>query len=344
MTSAAPVAKDVPAFKTIRVCQPFNVLVSPSSQANQYQIVLDADDSVGRALQASVSNGVLSLGVSGRFSTSKPIKLTVKLPASQLERVEVKPATAVQVVVMGAFSPSSFTAVNSGVSTLQVKGLKSDNVRLQNSGTGDIIVRGQIPSVVIVSSGTGTVYISGVTKDVMVNLSGIGNAVIDAASDAVNIRGQAAGLANVYYNRGNCALDSHFFGSPCNQGPVTIPSTGVEWTCGMRLQGTFNCSYNSGTIIGPGGSSTIISGGPGGAQSSSTSTGGTSSQTFSSGSGSAFAAGSTGGRPFGIFGQTFTSGGGGGLQQSSSSTSTGTQQDLCSGAVSQQDRTMVPTF
>ncbi len=78
MASAAPVAKDVPAFKTIRVCQPFNVLVSPSSQANQYQIVLDADDSVGRALQASVSNGVLSLGVSGRFSTSKPIKLTVK--------------------------------------------------------------------------------------------------------------------------------------------------------------------------------------------------------------------------------------------------------------------------
>ncbi len=62
------------------------------------------------------------------------------------------------------------------------------------------------------------------------------------------------------------------------------------------------------------------------------------------GSGSAFAAGSTGGRPFGIFGQTFTSGGGSGVQQSSSSTSTGTQQDLCSGSVSQQDRTMVPTF
>jgi hypothetical protein len=43
------------------------------------------------------------------------------------------------------------------------------------------------------------------------------------------------------------------------------------------------CAVNSGTIIGPDGSSTIISGGPGGAQSTSTSTGGTSSQTFSTG-------------------------------------------------------------
>ena len=78
MASAASVTKDVQPFNSIRVCQPFNVLVSPSSQADQYQIVLDADDSVGRALQVSVSGGVLSLGVSGRFSTSNPIRLTVK--------------------------------------------------------------------------------------------------------------------------------------------------------------------------------------------------------------------------------------------------------------------------
>jgi hypothetical protein len=57
-----------------------------------------------------------------------------RLPASQLERVEVKPATAVQVVVLGAFSPANFTAINSGVSTLQVKGLTSANVKLQNAG------------------------------------------------------------------------------------------------------------------------------------------------------------------------------------------------------------------
>ena len=89
MASAASVTKDVQPFNSIRVCQPFNVLVSPSSQANQYQIVLDADDSVGRALQASVSGGVLSLGVSGRFSTSNPIKLTVKYGSCFLSSQQV---------------------------------------------------------------------------------------------------------------------------------------------------------------------------------------------------------------------------------------------------------------
>ena len=37
-------------------------------------------------------------------------------------------------------------------------------------------------------------------------------------------------------------MQSQFFGSPCNQGPVSIPSTGVQWTCGIRLDGTFNCT------------------------------------------------------------------------------------------------------
>lgn len=78
MSSAAPVAKDVPAFKTVRACAPFNVLIQPSSAANQYQVVLDADSSVAQAVQVSVSNGVLSLGVSGSFKTSNPIKLTVR--------------------------------------------------------------------------------------------------------------------------------------------------------------------------------------------------------------------------------------------------------------------------
>jgi hypothetical protein len=78
MSTAAPVAKSVPAFNTVRICVPFNVLISPSSGADQYQVVLDADSSVGQALQASVSNDVLSLGVSGSFQTSNPIKLTVR--------------------------------------------------------------------------------------------------------------------------------------------------------------------------------------------------------------------------------------------------------------------------
>ncbi len=43
----------------------------------------------------------------------------------------------------------------------------------------------------------------------------------------------------------NIALQSQFgafFSSPCQQASVTIPSTTSEWTCGLKLSGTFNCS------------------------------------------------------------------------------------------------------
>lgn len=57
-----------------------------------------------------------------------------RLPASALEQVEVNPVTGVQVVVNGSFTPSSFTAINSGVATLQVKGISTKTAKLQNSG------------------------------------------------------------------------------------------------------------------------------------------------------------------------------------------------------------------
>ena len=57
---------------------PFNVLITPAASANQYQVVLDADEPVQQSLQATVANSVLSLGVSGDFQTNNPIKLTVQ--------------------------------------------------------------------------------------------------------------------------------------------------------------------------------------------------------------------------------------------------------------------------
>lgn len=78
MTQAAPQTKTLPPFNAVRVCVPFNVLITPAANANQYQVVLDADAPVQQALQATVDNNVLSLGVSGSFETSNPIKLTVQ--------------------------------------------------------------------------------------------------------------------------------------------------------------------------------------------------------------------------------------------------------------------------
>lgn len=78
MTQAVPKTRAMHPFSAVRVCVPFNVLVNPAASANQYQVVLDADDPVQQSLQATVANNVLSLGVSGNFQTSNPIKLTVQ--------------------------------------------------------------------------------------------------------------------------------------------------------------------------------------------------------------------------------------------------------------------------
>ena len=78
MPHAALTTKTVGRFNAVSVCVPFNVLITPSASTNQYQVLLDADDSVQQTLQATVGNNVLSLGVSGNFQTSNPIKLTVQ--------------------------------------------------------------------------------------------------------------------------------------------------------------------------------------------------------------------------------------------------------------------------
>ena len=78
MAQAAVPPRVLPAFNSVRVCVPFNVLISPAASANQYQLLLDADGPVQQALQATVASNVLSLGVSGNFETTQPIKLTVQ--------------------------------------------------------------------------------------------------------------------------------------------------------------------------------------------------------------------------------------------------------------------------
>ena len=76
--SAAVLTRSMEPFGTVKICTPFNVLLQPSSGNGQYQVLLDADKDVQSTLQASVTNGVLSLGASDHFTSSQPIKLTVR--------------------------------------------------------------------------------------------------------------------------------------------------------------------------------------------------------------------------------------------------------------------------
>ena len=55
---AAPITKTVPAFSTVTLCTPYNVLVTPGSD---YAVVVDAEDQVQKAINPSVSGDTLLL-------------------------------------------------------------------------------------------------------------------------------------------------------------------------------------------------------------------------------------------------------------------------------------------
>lgn len=71
------------AFSAVNLCVPFAVQIAPGSG---YSLEIDGDAGVESAITADVSSGVLSLGTQA-FSTSNPIKVTIRLPAGTLEAV-----------------------------------------------------------------------------------------------------------------------------------------------------------------------------------------------------------------------------------------------------------------
>jgi hypothetical protein len=60
LADAAPVTKTLPAFSTVTLCTPYNVLVTPGSD---YAVVIDAEDQVQKAISPNVSVDTLFLEV-----------------------------------------------------------------------------------------------------------------------------------------------------------------------------------------------------------------------------------------------------------------------------------------
>ena len=67
----------LPAFTSVQVCTPFNVVVAPS-RGNAYTLSVEADPPVVPAVSAKVSNGVLQLESKGAFRTQNPVKVVVR--------------------------------------------------------------------------------------------------------------------------------------------------------------------------------------------------------------------------------------------------------------------------
>ncbi|KAK9829706.1 hypothetical protein WJX72_007448 [[Myrmecia] bisecta] len=180
-----PTTRQLSPFHTVQVNVPFNTLIQPAT-GNTYSVSIDAEQAVKDKFRATLLNNILALDIYGSIQTSQPVLITVILPASQLQEVDV--SSSAQVSVAGGFSANPFTATNTGSSRLSFLGLNAPTVNVQYSGQGS------------------------------------GSVVVDAANRNVRITGSSVGSGGVKYNRGQCNVQGTFPASICKQDPnLRIP-------------------------------------------------------------------------------------------------------------------------
>jgi len=136
-------------------------------QTGRESLVISADDNLLQYLTSDVRGGQLSLGMkNGSFSPSTPVvyKLTVK----KLNGIAL-----------------------SGSGSINGKGLATDSMKIELSGSGEITAAGSTDHMEVVISGSGNVHGEGFkSKDTRVEIGGSGNATVAASQRLdVNING-----------------------------------------------------------------------------------------------------------------------------------------------------------
>jgi len=268
----------LPPFNSVKICAPFGATITPGQEPS---LSLDADKSVKDAVTTTIDKGVLTIGTS-------------------------------QVTVAPGFTPAkSFQASISGSGNLFIQDLTVDTLTLSNDGSGQLYVKGSAKQATVSANGAGTTYVGGgQIGQVTANVGGVGQLIVDPRNADTQITGSTQLLGKIMYTAGSCTLEgstvpgvtnnpaaaavsqllgTNPFGqltqSSCTKvanSPVSPPT--MKDTCGLRVQGTFDCSGSF-----TGGSSASTSGG---GTSSMSSNGDASTST--SGNGVAFATGGLG--------------------------------------------------
>ncbi|KAK9832135.1 hypothetical protein WJX74_000285 [Apatococcus lobatus] len=317
LCAAQPVVTPVDPFSAVSICVPYNVLIAPSNDSRTYSLAIESEPVVAQSTRASGVNGTLSLESSGNFQTSKPIKLTIFLPGNALNGITVNSPSSTVGVAAG-FGSKQLIINSNGNGQVNLASFNASTAFVTNTGTGTVVLRGELGNVNVQNSGTGNVYLSGVTGNVQSALSGVGSLYIDSSNADSQLTGSSNGLGAVRYTKGQCSVAGafgSFFGGPCQQvASIQAPPTSTPWSCGINVAGSFLCSGATG-IINTGGSSTNVGGStPSQLQSINFNpAGGVSSSSSSTGVNSAFASSSSGG---GV-GQTSTSSDGSGFTTTS---------------------------
>lgn len=258
-------------FSTIHDCLPFNLKVEPVDTAD-YQLSIEAEAPLLESVSHSIEDGVLYLGISEGFNTSRVIKVVVYLPSDALETV--MSASTSHLVVSAGFSVPSLTVSTSGLASIRVFDIEVEDLVMEGADSSTIFVQGEVSSARVDVSGTSRAYLYGVEESIEVHADGIGRVFVDAANNEVEITGRLSALGRVYSTGGQCSVRGSFHRDGCAQiNPTTLPEFGAEHSCGLIVDGSINCN----------------SGRRGAASYTSTTVDGVTASTFTSGTGSATA-------------------------------------------------------
>ncbi|WIA41651.1 hypothetical protein OEZ86_009005 [Tetradesmus obliquus] len=158
------------------------------------------------------------------------------------------------IILNPGFKPASAMLAAQGTGRVLARGLDTQSLEVQSSGSADVFAKGAIGTANVTMSGTGRVTLAGVTKAVTAHVEGISSLFVDAASDDVSISAKPSGISKVYYTRGKCdagqqlSVDVPFFSmdlglSACVrvQGSA-FPRYKAAWSCGMKATGTSMCT------------------------------------------------------------------------------------------------------
>jgi hypothetical protein len=141
-------------------------------------VVIVADSNLQQYLTATVSGGVLALGVENGTSISPSATIEITVSAPLFSRAE-----------------------STGTGNLTGQGLDaSTNLSIQDMGTGNITFSGSTTDLTINSCGTGQIDTGGLTAaNISLTLTGTGNCKVKATG---TISGTLTGTGNLSYNSG----------------------------------------------------------------------------------------------------------------------------------------------
>lgn len=160
---------------------------------NSNTITYTADENFVSYLDMSVSNGVLSIRSDGATVTGD-MQVTINVGTAVLEHLSISGVA--NVTGNGTFTADAFTIRVSGVANAELD-VSANDVDINLSGVGGIILSGETGSLSIVNSGVGHVDTRAlIAQNATVTNSGVGSVNVYAAS---TLEINASGMGPVVY-------------------------------------------------------------------------------------------------------------------------------------------------